>query len=193
MIARGIYPITDALLDWASNNLLSIEQSTFFYFRGIAQLIELVDAAESKRIHKFAALSAIRNYNERNNTDITYENILSRDTTYIPTGVGDWLVFTDDDAPIVFGPHDDPEAALSDTPDSVSTVLVWDPSYDHICVYKSPRIAPREQIKSEDGVVFADGQVGGSVQTYVLPSVVEASLYAMRQGELVENWNGGKH
>lgn len=193
MIARGIYPITDALVEWASHNLMAVEESTFHYFRGIIQLVRLVDAAEEGRIHKFAALSAIRDYNRRNNTDITYEKILERDTTYIPAEVGEWLAYVDDERPIVFGPHDDAESALSNTPDSVSIVLVWDPSYNHICVYKSPRVAPRAPIEEGAYAVFADGEVSGSVQTYVLPAEVEASLHAMREGELFEDYHGRKY
>lgn len=174
MTARAVYEVTKPLIDWMTNELESIEQSTFVHFRESYQLINIVTAAENGRIPKFAALSAIRQHNELNGSDLTYEAILNLDATYVFSDFGEWVVFTDDPRAIICGEYDEAEDACSNTPDHVAFVLVWDTLSDEVIVYKSPWTGKRA---STLGGNFSIGTQPGDLLSYVLPPNVEASLY----------------
>lgn len=173
MIARAIYEMTPTLLDWLTHRFESFEKSTFVHYRESMQLVNIVQAAEEGRVPKFAALSAIRQFNEVNGTDLSYESISMLDTTHIFSDCGEWVVFTDNSREIICGPHDDAETACSDTPDHVEYVLVWDTTEGDLVVYKSPHTGRREGHSDK----YALGMVKGDRLSFVLPPEVEASMY----------------
>ena len=175
MTARAVYEATPVLIDWLSHHMESFEQSTWVHYRDSMALVNIVTAAEEGRVPKFAALSAIRQHNENNGMDLSYESILSLDTTHIFSDCGEWVVFTDDARALICSAYDDAEEACTHTPDHIDYVLVWDTMGDEIVVYKSPHRGKRRLTQS--GGNFTCGTSKGDVESFVLPPDVEASLY----------------
>lgn len=183
--SRGIYEVTDALVDWMSETLLPVEESTFVHFRQIYKLVELVQAAESGRVPRFAALSAIRDHNSEAGTSINYDEIKNLDSTYILSDYGQWVAFTDQPNAIILGEHDQAEDALEYAPDTVEIIVVWDTSEDQVIVYRSPYVANREPAEIGAELGYSKGWVKGNEPTYVLPPEIEAALYSLPYGELL--------
>lgn len=185
--ARGTYQVTDALVDWMSENLLPVQQATFLYYREIFRLVEIVQAAEKGRVPKFAAQSAIRAHNQDHNSALTYENVRDLEDGFLFSDAGEWVAFTDNPNAIICGKYDEAEAALSDPPEDVSIVIVWDPSQEEAYIYRSPYIAGRSSAgTNEYGDEFAHGESRGDTPTFVLPPEIEASLHAFERGSLLQ-------
>lgn len=185
-IARGVYPATAALVDWLSENFDMLEKSSFLHIQSIRKLLPIVNAAESGRLPRYAALSALRDYNTENKTQLTYEEVRDLDCTYAFAGECPWVLLSDSTKTIVLNSdYDTPEEALTNAPSSVRFIFIWDTANDVICVYRSPHIGYRQQAFENEGVLFCDGESSGEVYAYLLPPEVEASLHEyvfMRSG-----------
>lgn len=164
------YTPAPEIIEWMNHNLVPIEAGVFRHYRGIINLVRLVDAAEEGEMPKYAALAAIRNYNATHRTDVTYEEIRSRSTTFILADIGEWAAYVDDAAAtnrVVSGSYDDPLEALENADPDISWTVLWLPNKNEIIVLRSPYI--------EHGA-------------YVLPPEVVASVGSISNGD-VREWS----
>ena len=90
------YPAYGEIIEWANQSLSPLEQSVFDHYAGIRHLSSVVDMAERGEVPKYAALEAIDNYNKANRDLLSYEEILSRSSTYVFSDLGDWILYSDD-------------------------------------------------------------------------------------------------
>jgi len=182
--ARGLYPPTDALVEWLSANMQLIQESTFKVYRQAFSLVRVVQAVEEGKLPKYAATSAIRDYNSEFHTSFTYLEIRDLDSTFIFSDVNEDVVFTDRPFDIICGDFDNLEEALTYAPESVTFILLWSVETECLFVYRSPFIRGRKEEWATEDKAIAWGEEKGSRETYVLPPEVEASLHSMRRGEL---------
>ena len=175
---KSVYEITPEIIEWLNHNLFPVEESVFVHYRGIIDLVDIVDKAEAGAIVKYAALSAIREYNEENDAALTYEEIRDRSPTYIFSGAGEWAAYVDSPYAtqlLVLGEHDDPDMALSHAHPDINWLVVWLPQDECVVVYRSPHRGHRAlAYEEEEGVV--EGLSKGPHEAYVLPPEIEASL-----------------
>lgn len=175
MPARGIYEMTDVLVDWLSNTLEMFDESAFCHYQGIKQLVNIVKASEEGSLPKFAAYSAIRAHNEIHKTNITYNEIKDADVAFLLSDVGAWEVFTDDAKCLLLGDFDTAEDALVLAPPQVKFIAVWEPRGDLI-LYRSPHVGYRKLHLCIEDIDYGRGLIDGDLPTYVLPPEIEAAL-----------------
>jgi hypothetical protein len=186
---RSVYYVTPEVVEWMNQKLSPVEESVFYHWRGVLGLVEIVDLAEAGRIPKYAALSAIRNYNEEHDTDVSFEEIRGRHSDYIFSDFGEWVVYTDNQEPIVFGEHDSPEDALTFAPESVGWIIVWLPQEGELVIYRSPHLGRRTVPETHfewDTRLYVDGTVKGDELSYVLPPDIEAAMGTLQEGEILQ-------
>lgn len=174
MICRAVYQVSPELVDWLSNNFSCFEESSFIHLQGIQCLTRIADEAEAGRIPTMAATYAIRNYNEEHGTELTYDEVRSRSTTHVFSGVGDACIYSEDCATLLkqdLSPG--LEAILEEAPPEVRFIAVWMTSDDLVFIYRSPYEDHR--VPFEDG--FADGHTRGDALSYVLPPDIEAAMF----------------
>jgi hypothetical protein len=175
MIARGVYPVSQELIDWLTHTWEALEECAFAYYRQIVNLVEMVRSAEEGRIPKYAVLAAIRDRNKEDSTSVTYEEIRDLNAQYLFSDCGQWVAFTSDPRAILLGEYDDAETAFEKAPPHINSIFVWDTEHDVVVVYRSPHVGLRKKAESSDPeVVFGEGLDTGTVQTYVLPPEIEA-------------------
>ena len=121
---------------------------------------------------RYAANSAVQQYNEEHNTVVTYEEVSTLAHTHIPCGAGEWVVFTDNQEGLLCGDYDDPYEAFSYARDDVGWIIVLLPDEPTVIVFKSPYKADRQE--TEEGTI--NGLENGEVMAYILPPEIEASL-----------------
>lgn len=185
--AVSAYEMSIELVDWLSHlPFLPFERSTFQHFRGIAQLVKLVDAVEDGRRPRIEADMEIRQYNEDNDTSIEYDDILERRSSHVYSPAGEWAVYTDKPNLILLGEHDSPYDALDCAPPNVEWILVWIPAskeldaemevqaVDELLVFRSPFIGYRTT--SETDINLALGRYRGEREAYVIPPDIEAAV-----------------
>lgn len=141
---------------------------------------------------KFAAYSAIRQWNETHGTSFTYEEILGRTLDdYTFSDFGDWAAYTckDDQPAVVFGDYDEIETALAYAPPEVDWGVLWLTQQDIAVVYRSPYTKLRHVFYNEgqpledcDGTLICDGLQRGTENAFVLPDEVEGSLSFRKKG-----------
>lgn len=174
---KSVYDITAELVEWLNHNLVPLEESVFVHYQGIRRLVNLVDRAEAKEMPKYAALSAIRDYNEQEGSFVTYEEIRDRRQDYIFSDFGQWAAYMDDEAAtrsIIGSHHTDPNAALENADPDISWIVLWIPSNSVAVVYRSPFQAYREVL--EEDLDLAAGLSRGTHPAYTLPPDLEAAL-----------------
>ena len=99
---KGVYPVTGSLVDWLSNKFEAIDEGAFLHFRGIRRITRTVDKAQKGSIvHKLQARSHLREYNDQNETNIQYDEVVHRSRNFIPAFEGEWVVFTDNSIAIL--------------------------------------------------------------------------------------------
>lgn len=174
---KSVYVITAELVEWLNHSLIPMEQSVFNYYRGIRHLVSKVDRAERGVFPKYAALSAIRNYNEEHRTNLTYEEIRDRCSDFIFSDFGQWAAYMDDAraANLIIGSdHDDAGEAFENAHPDIRWIVLWLPSDNVAVVYRSPHVGRRQMYDEELGL--AEGLSRGGLEAYTLPPEVEASL-----------------
>lgn len=174
---KSVYPITAELIEWLNHTLVPMEEAVFHHYRGIRRLVQLVDRAEKGTIPKYAALSAIRDYNEAQHTCLTYAEIRDRSPNYIFTDFGQWAAYLDNFQAanrIIASDYDDPGDAFENAHPDISWIVLWLPSDGVAVVYRSPHTARRDIHDEEAGL--ADGLTPGGFRAYTLPPELEASL-----------------
>jgi len=182
---KTVYKMTPEILEWVSHTLVPIDAAVFRYHRGIIKLTRQVDRVEAGRLPKYAALSAIREYNERQLTSITYDEVKNRSADYVFLPPGEWVAYVEDmDASnkIVTGDYDDPLEALNYADADIKWILLWLPDRDIVLVYRSP-YSGRCGMYDE---TFADGSQRGPFPTPTLPPGVVAARGQMDPREILE-------
>ena len=170
MSGMTTYDVAPEILEWLNHNLSPLEGSVFRHYRGIINLVRVVDAAERGDSSMFMALAAIRSYNEDYGTSITYDEIKERSSTYVFSEIGDWVAYTESQEAsnaIVTGEDDDPLEALTNADPDILWIVLWLPKNEEIIVLRSPY--------EQNG-------------HYTLPPEVEASVGSMKAEEL-EMWS----
>ena len=182
---KSVYPETPSVVDWMSHRLLPIEQRVFAHWRGIYHLVRMVRDVEDIGLGprgKYAALSAIKEYNDDHGTCLTYNEVRDLNDNYIFSGAGDWAVFTDNKLALVLGEYDDPDEAFYFAPSNVLWVVLWLVQDQTVVVYRSPHTAYRERLNDNDFVSdglclsCSDYEKPGTVQAYTLPADIEGSI-----------------
>ena len=143
-IEFGEYPATPSLIDWMSQGFEALERTSYLHWRGLWRLVSVVDRAESGEIHKYVAHSAVDEYNRVHETAITYMEVLTLSTTYLPAFEGEWAVFTDSSRKLVLeckGASDIEEFSQAT---GILWAMVYDVNSEKVTVYRSPHIAHRE-------------------------------------------------
>tara|TARA_R110002126_G_scaffold52672_16_gene143005 strand:+ start:2752 stop:3327 length:576 start_codon:yes stop_codon:yes gene_type:complete len=188
---KTIYEMTPEIVDWLSHTLVPIEAAVFRYHRGILKLTRQVDRVEQGMQPKYAALSAIREYNEKNCTGITYDEVKNRSADYVFLPPGEWVAYVEDledSNKIVTGDYDDPLKALDYADADIKWILLWLPDRDIVVVYRSPYEA-RCGLYEES---IADGTCRGPFPAPTLPPEIVASIGHVDPREILEqhtqNW-----
>jgi hypothetical protein len=178
--------MTAEILEWMNHTLVPIEGAVFRHFRGIIKLIRQVDLAEQGRQPMYAALSAIRAYNRKNKTAITYEEVRDRVSSQVFLPEADWAVYTDDlraSNSIISGRHNDILDALEDADPDISWILLWLPEKDILIVYRSPYVGFCGEFK--DTSEYADGGSKGRLEAPILPPEIVASMGRFDPAEIL--------
>lgn len=126
--------------------------------------------SELGKVPTYAAYAAIEQYNRRENTLITFEEVRDLDHTYIPCGAGEWVVWTDNQMLLLRGDYDEPYEAFSYAADGVGWAIALTTESTAL-VFRSPHIANREITNGT-----ADGLTRGDAAAYILPPEIEASI-----------------
>ena len=174
---KSVYDITAELIEWLNHNLVPLEESVFVYYQGIRRLVSLVDRVEAGQMPKYAALSAIRDYNESEGSILTYDEIRDRSQEYIFSDFGQWAAYMDDEAAarsVIGNRYADPGEALEKADPDISWIVLWIPSNNIAVVYRSPFHAYRAELDPDMGL--AAGLERGDHPAYTLPPDLEAAL-----------------
>lgn len=185
---KTIYTMTAEILEWMNYNLVPIEGAVFRHFRGIIKLIRLVDRVEQGHQPKYAALSAIRRYNQDHDTNITYDEVRDRVSSHVFLPAGDWAVYVDGlgaSNSIISGIHDDPIDALENADPDIKWILLWLPEKEILIVFRSPHEAYCGSFN--DTPEYADGTSKGSVLAPTLPPEIVASMGRFDEREILSH------
>jgi hypothetical protein len=174
-VNRTVYPITQSLVTWLNETLCPIEKGAFEHWRQLLPLVRICDDAMDGTVPKYAAISAIRQYNDSQGTTFTLEEIIGR-LDYSFSGTGEWAAYVnlDDQEKLLFGEHDEAFVAFEKAPEDVQWIVVWLPEEGSAVVFRSPYICRRE-IFDEEGVL-CDGLTLTGQLAYTLPPSIEGSI-----------------
>jgi hypothetical protein len=192
-LLSSVYEVTPEIIEWLNHNLSPLEQAVFNHYRGIQHLVRLVDKVELGRAPRYAALSALREYNARKSTSITYEEVRDRCPTYIFSDLGEWAAYMDNVQAanrILSGDFDDPMEALENAPPDINWIVLWLVSEGVVVVQRSPHTGNREY--QDDEAALAAGVVRGPFPSYVLPPGIEAAMDTADPEEILyipQNWS----
>ncbi len=171
---KGCYPVTPVIVDWLSNTFQAIHAGEFQQWRAMLPVLRVVQAAEDGKLPRYAALSALRRYNDERQTDITYDEVLTLDSTFLFSDAGEWVVFTDNAASILTGVHDDPDDALLYAADDVQWAVAWVLHVNEIVVYRSPFHGHCQLLDLEH--YAGDALERGGEVTALLPPEIQAAV-----------------
>jgi len=176
---KGVYPVTESLIDWLSHKFEAIDEGVYLHFRGIRRIMDKVDRGEQGSVvHKMQARSYLREYNDQNGTNVQYEEVVHRTTNYIPAFQGEWVVFTDDSEAILRDDEADNNLMIEDAlycaPTKVRWAVLWDPQEAIIIVYRSPVLRSRLDINPD--FLLSCGMTKGGTWTFALPEEVEGVI-----------------
>jgi hypothetical protein len=179
MPQKGVYPVTGSLVNWLSHTFEAIDEGAYMHFRGIRRITKNVDKGQQGSIiHRLQARSHLREYNDRNETDIQYEEVVHRNRNFIPAFEGDWVVFTDNSKAILEDEDADRNLMIEDAlycaPLSVRWALLWDPMEGIVIVYRSPVLGKKRELNPE--FLMTCGLSAGEAPTFVLPPEIEAVI-----------------
>ena len=183
---KTIYPMTAEIVEWMNHNLVPIEGAVFRHFRGIIKLIRIVDRVEEGRAPKYAALSAIKRYNERNQTTLTYEEVRDRTSSHVFLPAGDWAAYVDDihaSNAIITGDHDDLFDALEHAHPDISWILLWLADKQILLVIRSPYQDYCGTFTDTDA--YADGTEKGPLLAPTLPPEIVAAMGRCNEEEIL--------
>lgn len=205
-IFRAVYPVTPALVDWLHNaELQPVEQCVFQYYRKVLPLQDLVQAVERGESPKYVALAALREYNDQGLAEseadreagrinifspVTYEDLAQGNASWLFSDAGAWVIYTDHPGGILYGDHDDPEAAMTYAERDVEWIILWMPREEYAVVYRSPHTGRRSRLRetendqSYESDLYAVGTVRGGVPAYVLPPEIEGALDSLTEDEV---------
>ena len=187
---RAVYPVTNEIVHWLHHsNLFPLEESVFLYFRTLAAVTTVIKRVEAGLLPKYAAMSALREYNERNRTRVTYEDVRDKVFANQFSDIGEWAAYTENPKTLLDAPLGNPEDLLLHAPTSLQWVVTWYPMQNTVVVFRSPHLGYRQPLRlQEDGMglqnLFAEGLQKGSLLSYVLPPEVEAALGWLSDEEL---------
>ena len=179
----GVYHERDCLVDFLNNHaqLQTFEESSFRHYTGIRALVDIVDRADAGEVPRFVAMEAIRQYNETSGTNLSYDEILCRNShNFIFSPQGEWVVYTDPPglAYLMKGLHDAPFDAFTSMPPDCAWLVLWKVLEHEMIVFRSPHIAWRSFL---DGVPEDDGYSAeglsrhGPLATYTFPPCEEGA------------------
>lgn len=176
-IGVSIYP-TDRTYDYFDAGFSVVEEAAFRVWRSVISLVQLCERTVQGKMPRWAAQTAIDQFNRENNTQHTFEEILGREMDrFTFCDCGEWVAYIGpgeyvEDA--LLGPYDAIEEALLYAPDRVEWGIVMYPWRDIIVVYRSPFVGYREPC-IEDGKAFeildrevCIGELDGDRPAYVL-------------------------
>jgi hypothetical protein len=185
-----MYPTSPELIEWLNQTLLPIEASVFHYFRGIVHLVRIVDDVEAGLTLKYNAFAAIRDWNEKEGTSLSYEEIRDRSSTYIFSDIGEWVVYTDTPDAILSGQWDDPSEALQNADPGVTWICLWETQKNRILVVRSPHVEGREW---DDDIGHCRGISCGNDAAYVFPPSIQAAIGTCDPREILQTQSTEEH
>lgn len=183
MVGLAIYQQTKVLVDWLSETFHVVEAASFFHWAGLRNLTGIVDRCEEGEVPRFVADAAVRQYNSREGTNISYAEVRDRCCDYVFSGAGEWVVFTDAAGvqSLLASQTEDPHEAFCNAGINCHWLLYWDVSEGILIVYRSPYVEHRAT--HEDHECFTLGDHPGPIPSYVLPPEVRGSLRQEQQEE----------
>ncbi len=183
------YPMSPEIAEWVNWNFGWIEKSAFDHWRRLGRLTNVVDAVQAGRLPRYAANSAIRDHNEQYDTNITFEEVRDRSSTFVASLEGDPVAYLDshEATRMVMNAksHDFIEALLEVSAD-VSWILLWFPADGEVIIMQSPHTDLREA-ESEDPGSMSDALSRGERLSYTLPPELEASLGLLSEDEILND------
>ena len=124
---------------------------------------------------KYVALSAIEEYNDRNGTTITYQDVATLSTDHLWSPEGEWVVYTDRPHELVLSCRAlVEETQLADGDCRVSWILFWDVPENILTVYRSPHIDYKASIAYPS---LTEGMSRtGDCPSFTLPPEIEGAI-----------------
>ena len=174
---RGLYPATPILVDWISNyeGFHAVEHGVFNFWRSALPLVKIVNCVLEGRMHRFSADAAIGQYNEEENTNLTFDEVASMSCAHIFSEAGEWVAFTESPLRLMLGGHDDPYQAIEEAVEGgVQWLILWLTTDNLFIVFASPHEGYREGIDWND--MTAEGLVPGDTPAALLPPEIEAAI-----------------
>jgi len=184
---RSVYPVTIEIMEWMNHTLVPIEEPVFNHYRGIHHLVRVVDRAAAGHIPEYAAFEQIEDHNQEYGTSLTYEEILTRSSTYIFHDLGQWAAYVDDlnaQNSILSGNFDDPDEVFSNAAPDINWIVLLLTSDEVVVVYRSPHIGYRECYDAEHNL--AEGISEGTLPAYTLHPQLEAALGWLDPAEIIQ-------
>jgi len=168
------YTASISCIDWLSNTFDTMDGSSFQFWRGCYQLVNVVSQAEEGRIHPYIAKSAIKQHNEDHGTSLSYNEVRDLCSNHIFSDVRDYLIFTNNVNALCSGEYGDAEQAVYEADERVEFAAIWVPSRNEITVYRSPHTAYKKQLR--EGCIETDGHEKGDLLSFSLPPEIEATI-----------------
>jgi len=180
-----VYPVTPEIVEWLNHTLSPMEQSVFHHYRGIQHLVDIVDRAEAGDVPKYAAANCIYDHNKEHKTHITYEEVRSRCSTFIMSGIGEWVVYSEDMPAVnkILAASDDIMEAINETSGRVNWIVLWLTGQDVVVVFDSPFEQKLEILDEEQGLL--DGVSRGSIPAPTLPPDIVAGMWQLHREEIL--------
>jgi hypothetical protein len=186
---KAVFEVSPEIIEWLNHNLTPLEQQVFMHYRGVQRLVRLVDQVEEGRLPKYAALSALRDYNEEHKSCVTYEEIRDRSPNYIFSDIGDWVAYLDNPYAtnlVISGDYDEPSKAFENAHPDICWIVLWLPSENVVVVYRSPYQALRRPLNTDEFEEnLSDGLEPGTTPTYTFPPSLLAAINTVDPEEVL--------